>query len=174
LRRLLAIFLPLLVLWAIVALLDHYLAVWTIYLWLGGMFVTVGALQFPRRLGLTAALFAGLLCDANAPVTFGCHALLFGLATVILQHLRPRLDRHDPIIQWLVALATNASLFLVFTAILLHHLPGAGRLFSRFAWDLLFSELAVLALAPWFFALQRHALEFADPVAAMEDRRQLD
>lgn len=173
-RRHLAIFLPLLLLWWLVLQLNHYLAPWRMFVSLGGLFIAFVALQLPQRIGLIAALFAGLICDASQPVQFGFHAFLFGLATVIVQRQRPRLDRFEPTTQRTIALLANLVLFIVTALFHLRHVPAEGRLVSRFLWDLLFSELVLWAIAPWFLALQRQALELADPLAASEDRRQVD
>lgn len=173
-RRHLAIFLPLLLLWWLVIQLNHYVAPWRLFVSLGGLFVAFIALQLPQRVGLIAALFAGLLCDASQPVVFGFHAFLFGLATVVIQQQRPRLDRFEPSTQRTVALLANALIYLALTLYCLRHVPAEGRLLSRILWDLLLSELVLWVAAPWFLALQRQALEIADPYAAAEDRRQVD
>ena len=85
-----------------------------------------------------------------------------------------RLDRFEPTTQRTIALLANLVLFIVTALFHLRHVPAEGRLVSRFLWDLLFSELVLWAIAPWFLALQRQALELADPLAASEDRRQVD
>ena len=57
-RRTLVTFLTLLLLWAVVAQVNHVLD-GHVYLFLGGLFVAYAALQLPLRDGLTAVLLAG-------------------------------------------------------------------------------------------------------------------
>ena len=85
-RRALVLFLTLLVLWTLVAELNHTLAGLRVYLFVGALYVTYAALALPLRAGLIASLLGGLLCDANTPVWFGTHLLLFAAVHVALFH----------------------------------------------------------------------------------------
>ena len=173
-RRLLALFLSALLLWSLIAIANHYLAPWHVYLFVGGLFVTYGALQLPLRTGLYASLLAGLLCDAGAGTSFGLHAVLFGLAHGLLFNFRGRLDRDVTVVQLVVALLVNLALFLGLSLTQISALPAPGAAWLRLLWDLLWSQLALALLAPWFFAVQRRALQLADPLTAFLERRETD
>ena len=169
-RRILALFLSALLLWSLIAIANHYLAPWHVFLFGGGLFVTFAALQMPLRAGLYASLLAGLLCDASTGVHFGLHALLFGLAHGLLFNLRGRLDRDGTTTQVIVALLANLGLFLVLSLTQIGALPAPGAAWLRLLWDLLWSQLALVLVAPWFFAVQRRALVLADPLTAFLER----
>ena len=173
-RRILALFLSALLLWSVVAIVNHYLAPWHVFLCVGGLFVTYIALQLPLRTGLYAALLAGLLCDAGSGTRFGLHAVLFGLAHGLVFNLRGRLDRDGTVVQVVVALLVNLGLFLGLSLTQIGALPAPGAAWLRLLWDLLWSQLALALLAPWFFAVQRRALELADPLTAFLERREAD
>jgi rod shape-determining protein MreD len=171
-RRLLALFLSALLLWSLVAIANHYLAPGHVFLFVGGLFVTYVALQLPLRTGLYAALLAGLLCDAGAGTRFGLQAGLFGLAYGVVFNLRGRLDRDGTVVRVVVALLTNLALFLGLSLTQISALPAPGAAWLRLLWDLLWSQLALVLIAPWFFAVQRRALVLADPLTAFLERRE--
>ena len=95
--------LTLLLLWTLVAQVNHALAELRVYLFVGSLFVIFAALKLPLRSGLGASLLSGLLCDANSPVDFGTHTLLFAAAHAVVFHLRDRLPRDDTIARLLAA-----------------------------------------------------------------------
>lgn len=160
-RHTAAIFLSLVLLWALVAEVNHALSGLRVYLFVGGLFMTYAALMLPWRAGLAATLMGGLLCDANAPVAFGTHLILFSAAFAIILHLRDRLPREDTIARVIVALLTNLALFLLFSFTQIGGSPAAAEAWSRLFGDLVCSQLTLALIAPWFFALQRHALLLA-------------
>ena len=171
-RRILALFFSALLLWSLIAITNHYLASWHVYLFVGGLFVTFGALQLPLRAGLYASLLAGLLCDAGAGTRFGLHAVLFGLVHALVFNLRGRLDRDGTVVQVIVALLANLALFLGLSLTQISALPVPGAAWLRLLWDLLWSQLALMLIAPWFFAVQRRALVLADPLTAFLERHE--
>ncbi len=127
----------------------------------GALFVTFAALTQPRETGLAAAILAGLVCDANAPVAFGTHLLLFAAAQLILVHVRHRIPRDDTIAAVVVVLLTNLALFLVFSFTQIQDSPSPATLWPRLIADLVFSQLTLATVTPWFFRLQARALELA-------------
>ena len=173
-RRLIALTLAALLLWSLIAITNHYLAPHHVYLFLGGLFVTFAALHLPLRTALYASLLSGLLCDAGAGTPFGLHALGFGLAQAIVFNLRARLDRDNPAVQVVVALVANFALFLGLSLTQLSALPRPGATWWRLLWDLLWSQFALVLIAPWFFAVQRRALVLADPLTAFLERREAE
>src|SRR3954468_7409196 len=113
-RRALVIFVTLLLLWTLVAQLNHALTGLRVYLFVGSLYVVYAALMLPPRTGLIASLLGGLLCDATTPVWFGTHLLLFAAAHAIIFHLRNRLPRDDTTARVIIALLTNLAIFLLF------------------------------------------------------------
>jgi rod shape-determining protein MreD len=157
-RRTLTLFATLVVLWAVFAQLNHALTRWHVYLFGGALFVAFAALTQPLRSGLAASLLGGLVCDANTPVTFGTHALLFAVAHLTLFHIHERVPRDDNLAAITVVLLTNLALFLVFSFLQVHHSPAPAAMWPRLIADLLCSQIVLVVITPWFFALQARAL----------------
>ncbi len=157
-RRALTLFGSLLILWMIVAQLNHVLTGWRAFLFVGGLFVTFAALTQPLAAGFAASLLGGLVCDANSPAVFGTHTLLFAAAHLIVFHVRDRVPRDDTISRVVVALLTNLCLFLALSFTQIRHAPVPGAIWPRLLADLAFSQVFLALVAPWFFALQARAL----------------
>lgn len=170
-RRALATFATLFLLWAIVAQVNHALSGTHIYLWIGGLFITFAALALPLRSGLAASLLGGLLVDATTAVSFGLHALLFALAHAFIFNIRDRLPRDETTARVVVALFANLALFLVFSFFQINRVPTPSTVWPRLILDLLCSQVFLTVVAPWFFALQTRTVEAADSLAALYERR---
>lgn len=141
--------------------LNHALAPFHLYLWVGGLFVAVGALRLDFHEGFWVALLTGLAADARHPVPFGTHAFLFLSGHILLYQIRHRLPRHDAVVDVLTALFTNLALFTSFSFLMIfiqREPTGSGW---RLLADLLVSQLFVVAVAGWFFALQTRLLTLA-------------
>ncbi len=151
-------FLTLLVLWVLVAQVNHLLAETQVYLFIGGLFVAYAALALPLRDGLAAVLLGGLLFDSGAPVPFGTHALLFAAVHAIVFNIRDRLPRDETVARVIVALLANLGLFLALSFALIGRGPAPGTAWPRLIIDLACSQVFLALLAPWFFALQSRAL----------------
>ena len=160
-RRTLVLIGSLLLLWAIVAQLNDALSALRLYVFAGALFVAFAALTQPRRSGLVAVMLGGLICDANAPVIFGTHMLLFAAAHTTLFHIRERVPRDDNVSGIVVVLLTNLALFLVFSFTQIHESPAPAAVWPRLIADLICSQLFLTLVTPWFFALQAGALSLA-------------
>lgn len=156
--RSLVIFATLLLLWLILSELNHALAPMHIYVWAGALFVTFAAIALPLRPGVMGTILGGLLCDATTPVPFGLHTLLFVAVHVILFNLRDRVPREETAGRVLIALFANLALFLVFSFLQLSRWNSATDVWPRLLSDLLCSQVVLVLIAPWFFALQARAL----------------
>jgi rod shape-determining protein MreD len=148
------------ILWAIVAQLDHYLSAWDVSVFAGGLCVSFAALRLSPREGYRALLLTGLWFDAAAPVPFGLHALLFLFAHAVIHSFRTRLAREDTLVGLLVAAIANLGLIVALTAGLLHRNPALWELWPRLSVDSLISFCAVILLGPWYFAMQEQLLAF--------------
>jgi rod shape-determining protein MreD len=160
-RRTLVLFGSLLLLWALVTQVNDALSGLRVYVFAGALFVAFAALTQPRRAGLLASMLGGLVCDANSPVTFGTHMLLFTAAHLTLFHVRERVPRDDNIAAVVVVLLTNLALFLVFSLAQIHDSPAPTAVWPRLIADLVCSQVFLVAITPWFFALQAGALAIA-------------
>lgn len=160
-RRSLVILVSLILLWTIVSLLNDALSEVRLHVFAGALYVAFAALTQPRRSGLIAVMFAGLICDANTPVNFGTHMLLFATAHYILFHIRERVPRDDNAAAIAVVLLTNLALFLVFSFTQIHDSPAPAAIWPRLIADLVCSQLFLVIVTPWFFALQMGALALA-------------
>jgi len=157
-RRALVLFLTLLLLWILVAELNHALTGLRVYLYVGGLFIIYVALTQPLRVGLAASLLAGLICDATSPTRFGTQVLLFVATHLVVFNLRDRVPRHDTVGRVVVTLLANLGLFLVFSFTQISLSPAPAAIWPRLLVDLLCSQIFIALIAPWFFALQAHAL----------------
>lgn len=160
--RLILILLSTLLLWAVSAQINHALAPWRLYVFVGALAVTLPALTFSLRTGLLASFLGGLLFDAVAPVTFGTHAFLFALTHAVVFNLRDRLPRDDTLSRVLIALFANLGLFLVFSFSQVARSPAPASLWPRLFADLACSQILLALIAPWFFAIQARALALTD------------
>ncbi|MBL9202194.1 MAG: hypothetical protein JNL39_16915 [Opitutaceae bacterium] len=161
LRRTLVLLAAAILLWALVAQLNHALASWRIHVFTGGLFVVFAALTQPHRAGLAAVLLAGLVCDAHAPVPFGLHGLLFAAAHELLFRVRNRVPRNDAVVATAVALVVNLALFLAISFTQIHHAPVPSAAWARLLMDLLASQIVLALVCPWWSALQARALALA-------------
>lgn len=157
-RHTLVTFFTLVLLWTVVAEINHALSEYRVYLFVGALFVTYPALMLPWRAGLASAVLGGLLCDANAPVWLGTHLILFTAAFAIISHLRTRLPRDDTVARVVVASLANLALFLLFSFTQIGGSPSPATAWPRLIADLVASQIFLAVIAPWFFALQHHAL----------------
>lgn len=160
-RRILVLFGTSLLWWTLITLLNDAIAPWHIHIFAGALYIAFASLTQPRETGLASACLAGLVCDANAPVAFGTHLLLFAAAQLILVHVRHRIPRDDTIAAVVTVLLANLALFIVFSFTRIHDSPAPAALWPRLLADLACSQVLLAAATPWFFRLQARALELA-------------
>ena len=160
-RRPLILLATLVLLWALLAQVNHALAELRVYLFAGALYVVYAALQHSRRTGLTTAFLGGLICDATTPVVFGTHALLFAAGHTFLFRVRERVPRDDAIGLTIVTLLLNLALFLVFSFTQIHRSPAPAAVWPRLIVDLVCSQVFLTLITPWFCALQARALALA-------------
>lgn len=148
-------------LWAITAQINHYLAVWHLNIFTGGLMITCAALRFRSRLVWRIALPLGLWVDAASAVPFGMHAALFVVAGMVIHQLRGRKPRTDTVFSVIVAVTSNAALFLVIAVAFAIRGPVQTGVVFTLLLNLILSGVFVAVVAPWYFALQTRALEIA-------------
>jgi rod shape-determining protein MreD len=160
-RRYPALLLPLIVLWAVASEVNHALGGWQVYVFVGALYVVHAALMQRWRHAAFVAIFGGLMCDATRPVAFGTHMLLFLLAAAAVHRARERLPREDTTSRIIVALLVNLALFLAFSFTQIHRSPAPAAIWPRLIVDLVGSQIFLVLIGPWFFALQTRALALA-------------
>lgn len=133
---------------------DHV----SLHIYGGSLLVIYAALRLDRAQGFAATLLTGLAYDAIEPVPFGTSFVLFGLVHATLVYARPRLPREGAIFTTVVALLANLFLFLAFSVLLVGASPRPGEAWVRLFLDLLASQVMLLLITPWFFALQDQLL----------------
>jgi cell shape-determining protein MreD len=158
-RRTLTIFGCQLLLWLLVTQLNDTLAGLHIHLFAGALYLTFASLTQSFGIGLRVAVLIGLVCDANTPVAFGTHMLLFATTHVFVCRLQDRVARDDTVGRVLVTILANLGVFLVFSFTEMIRLPGAASLWPPIVGDLVCSQLFLVIATPWFFALQTRALQ---------------
>ena len=138
--------------------LNHYLAHWSVSVFLLGAAIPLAGLRLRFQPGLIAMFLSGLLIDAaRPPVFFGSSALLYATLFTCWHAIRLRLKRDGLAPQIIGALLANIVLYFA-QPLLLGIDVAKGTTLSRLVVDLSLSELAVALVIPWFFALQEHAL----------------
>ena len=170
-RLFFVLFATLVLLWAFIAELNHALAELHLYLFVGGLFVGFAALTQPLGSGLAVTLLAALVCDANTPVAFGTHVLLFAAAHLTVFRIRDRVPREDNVASILVVLFTNFALFLVLSFTQVHASPVPAAVWPRLIADLVGSQLLIAIVTPWFFALQARSVALADTFFELRAQR---
>ena len=164
-RRSLITFATLVLLWALVSELNHVLAPWHIFLWVGALFVLYPALAMPLREGLFASVLGGLLCDATSGARFGTHTLLFAAAHAVIFNVRDRVPRDETAGRVVIGLLVNLTLLLVFSFLQVARFPNASAAWPRIIFDLVCSQVFLALITPWFVALQIAVLEVTRPLA---------
>jgi rod shape-determining protein MreD len=160
-RRQLALCLPALVLWAVTSELNHAISGLRVYAFLGALYLTPLVLPHERG-GRLAAALAGLLCDATTPVAFGTHMFLFLIGYALLRRIRDRVPRDDALGRVIVTLLANLALFFAFSFTQIHRSPGCRRRSGRdCSVDLACSQILLVIVTPWYFALHARCLELA-------------
>lgn len=139
--------------------LNHYLAVWQIHVWCGGLFVAFLALRMGYRTGATAAFVAGLILDSAEPITFGTQGMLFLAAHAVIFNLRARAPRDETVVGVVIALLANLGLFLALSFLRIDPVVEPARSWMRAFADLLVSQIVLALIAPWFFSVQTRLLE---------------
>lgn len=150
-----------LLLWWLTGLLNHYVAGLAVHFYFGGLLVTYAALRLDPRSGLTVTVLTGLLVDALEPVPFGTSLFLFSLVHGVMLYGRHRFPREGLIFGLVVALLANLFLIVALSFLLVGANPHPASAWLRIFGDLFFSQLALLVVAPWFIALQDHAMALA-------------
>jgi hypothetical protein len=151
-----------LVLWWLNGLLNHYVAGLAVHFYLGGLLVAYAALRLDPRSGLTATVLTALFVDSLEPVPFGTSLFLFSLVHGMLLYGRHRFPREGAVFGVVVALLANLFLVIALSFLLVGANPSPASAWLRIFADLLFSQLAILVVAPWFIALQDRAMELAE------------
>lgn len=151
-----------LLLWWLTGLLNHYVAGLSVHFYLGGLLVAYGALRLDAGNGLTATFLTALLVDSLEPVPFGTSLFLFSLVHGVVLFGRHRFPREGTIFAIVVALLLNLFLVIALSFLLVGASPRPSAAWMRIFADLLFSQLAIVLVGPWFIALQDRAMELAE------------
>lgn len=144
---------------ALLGQINHALSPLALTLTMPGLLIAFAALRLPFGSGLTVGLLTGLFLDSMAPVGFGRHAAILGLAFCLIHRVRGRLPREETLVGVVAALFVNLGVFVLLAFLDLGELPDPGAGALRLLADLLVSQLATALIGPWFLALQRRSLQ---------------
>lgn len=158
-RRVLILSAASLLLALLVGQLNHYLAVWQLHVWCGGLFVAFASLRLGYRTGALASFIAGLLLDAGDPVAFGTQGFLFLAAHAVIFTVRARAPREETVVGVVVALLANLGLFLLLGFLRVDPSADSAATWLRGFADLVVSQVVIALVAPWFFSVQTRLLE---------------
>jgi rod shape-determining protein MreD len=134
--------------------LNHYLSVFSLYLFLLGLPVSFAGLSLSLRNGIIATAITGLLIDAITPLPYGLHFALCLISFTIIYAIRSRIPSKENVTIIVVILLTN--LFLFFAVTVYVYLTGFNSSFSplHIVSDLIASQITLLLITRWFFAFQ--------------------
>jgi uncharacterized membrane protein len=144
----------------LVAELNHSLAIWSLHVYLGGLFLTFSSLHLSLKQGLLATGATGLMLDSTNPLPFGSTFILLLVCHVVVFSLRGNFARSNLRTEVAIALSLNLVLMLSYGLLAAGDTPSPSIYWTRIAWEFLFSLVGVALFAPWFFAFQRMALGF--------------
>ena len=159
-RWLIVLLANLLLCW-LTGLANHYLAGFSVHLYLGGLLVIFSALRLDRRQALIAVALTGVAVDSLLPVPFGTSVVLLLLVLATLLYGRQRFPREGDVFAIVVALFVNLFLFIALSFLLVGANPRPGQAWLRLFVDLLASQFALILVTPWFLALQAQAMALA-------------
>lgn len=148
--------------WILLTLLrqtNHAFTAWGVSIWLGGLLIAYPALHLNPKTGFTCCFLIGMMLDAWSPLGFGTQAVLFGAAQIIIHRIRKRFAASELAIGITVSLITNLILFVIITFIVIGRSHGGPVSGLRLLVDLAVSQVVLVLIAPWFFALQQRALD---------------
>jgi len=159
-------------LWTLQSQLNHYVSLWQMSVFVGGLAVAFAGLRLGYRDGARALILTGLWFDAAAPVPLGTHVFLFLLAQTVIFSFRDRLAREEPLVGITIAAVANLLLFVALSATLLHRNPAPMQLAGRLIADSLISFCTVVVVAGWYFGFVEQLLEIAG-VSLRRDQRSI-
>ena len=144
-----------LALWFLMGELNHWVAPWQISFYLAGLFLTFGFIRLPLQQGLLHTSAIALWLDASSPHPLGLGLFLFLFLHLTIYSMRYRFPSDET--SWNVFIAFLVNLIAFLTLSLWHaggH-PSHSLYWLRCLSDLLASQILLILLAPWFFALQQ-------------------
>lgn len=139
---------------------NHYLALASLHVYLGGLLLTFGMLRLQLRQGFFANGITALVLDALNPIPFGQTFLLILICHTVIFSVRGHFARETVRSGLLVAASVNLVLMIAFGIFASSEIPRPGIFWSRIAVDSALSTVVLLAVAPWFLSLQKTTLAF--------------
>jgi hypothetical protein len=140
-------------------LVNSALASWSLYLFLLGPMLVFPALYLRHQSYFICTLFSGLWVDSAMPVPFGLWTIGFLLAGAFVFQMRIRFraeHNYHPII---LAHGLNFFCILLVTLVMgISYFSNVGFWLQVLVTSL-FSHLALIVVAPWFFNFERMLFE---------------
>lgn len=139
---------------------NQSFAIWSISLYLPAAFVLLTAIHGNNRVAFATALVTGLFIDALSPLPYFSQTFILVLCTTILMGLRQRIRAGSILQATAIGVAANTLAFCALTLLVLYFslltidLPSILRIVT----DLALSQIAFLAVTPWFLEFQKSLL----------------
>lgn len=142
---------------------NQWLAIASVALYLPAAFVLFTSLHGSNRIAFATAVAVGLFIDALSPLPYLSQTFVLLLCTTVLMSLRQRIRRSVLMQATAIGLVANTLAFLALSLLFLIFSPATLdlALFLRIVTDLLLSQLAFLAVAPWFLEFQKSLLHLS-------------
>lgn len=144
----------------LVAELNHFLAIWSLHVYLVGLLMIFAVLNLKLKESLLANGLTGLFLEVTSPLPFGTIFLLIVVCHTVAFSLRGNFSRGNLRSVLTVAASLNVTLMLVLGILSVREVPSPGIYWARIGVDALLSTVALAAVAPWFLSLQSTALAF--------------
>lgn len=138
--------------------LNHHLASLSLHAFLGGLFVTFGALRLHLKPAFLANAFTALLVDATTPLPPGVIFLFLMAVHCAILATRGNVTREAPGTATGIAMTANFALMLVLSLIFARQTVDLAGYWQRAFIDIAVSQGIILVVAPWFFSLQMASL----------------
>lgn len=137
---------------------NHHLAPAGISILVAGLLLPFAGLRLRRGPGLLALVLTGFAMDALGPTAFGSSSVILATGLLVLHAVRHRLVRGSVSVHVATAVLANVAIFAAQPLFAGNLSDLATATPMRIITDLLLSQVAVIAVARWFLALQERAL----------------
>lgn len=147
----------------LIQLINSTLASFTINIYISALFIFIPILSVSYTTGLVTVFLTGLLLDASATIPFGTTAFLLSCAYTAYFSF---CDRYKPSSDWHNMLLLQSANAITFS--FLSVTVDSGNYSNPYFWislliNLLFSQILLLFITPWFLSLQYSLQLFLTP-----------
>ena len=139
--------------------LNQTLSTVSLFLFVNGLLVTFPALFLPLGQGLTTVFLLSIFYDSGESWSIGTSLIPNLVVFTALFYLRDRIQYNERRVHKLVAMASNAILFIYYTTLAASNYGVTSQFIFLNLTHLLVSELVLLVVAGWLISYQKSVLQ---------------